>query len=279
MLERQWLRLRYRVQGFSGATPPRAVYLHIPKCGGTTIFQHFKCNLGNSRSGRIAHFDSLSFASAEEEAIQSARKAQFVSGHFGWGALSRVAHGAFCFTVLREPFARLVSLYRFARLTPHTAHPLFVDLFDAAKQRRFGDFCLSTEPAVRAMIDNAMTRALAEDYYPYAARDPGQLLSLAIGHLDQLDAVIDLRQLDDALPHLAALTQTRLTRGSQHRNVTPAGRAPVLSREEFDSDRALMRRIAHDRVLYRHAFRSPGYPANDDEQGELWWPAPRTTTG
>lgn len=275
MLERLWLRLRYRMQALTGRTPPRAVYLHIPKCGGTTIFRHFKDNIGNGRSGRIAHFDSRSFAVSEQEALRASSEAQFVSGHFGWNALSATRKDAFCFTVLREPFARLVSLYRFARLTPQTTHPLFIATFDAAKQRSFGDFCLSAEPEIRAMIDNAMTRALAEDYYPYQPLDANRALRTAIEHLSELDVVIDLPQLNDALPHLAAFTGTKLTRGPHWRNPTPPGRASVISREEFESDAALMQLIAQDRVLYRHAFAPPAFPANDQIRGELWQPTTR----
>ena len=38
MLERKWLRLRYRMKSIVGRAPKRVAFLHIPKCGGTTVF-------------------------------------------------------------------------------------------------------------------------------------------------------------------------------------------------------------------------------------------------
>ena len=140
MLERKWLRFRYRINCIVGRQPKRVAFLHIPKCGGTTVFQHFKTNIGGGRSGRIAQCDSLSFAKLDAKALERSRRARFVSGHFGWTALSAAGADAFRFTVLREPFDRLVSLYKFSRTKQHSDNPIFSAVFEAAKQRSFGDF-------------------------------------------------------------------------------------------------------------------------------------------
>lgn len=254
MLERKWLRMRYRVQGLLGEQPRRTSFLHIPKCGGTTVFQHFKSNIGGGRSGRIARFDSMQFAEFAEPAMAQVRRARFVSGHFGWNALTASGEDAFRFTVLREPYERLVSLYRFSRLKQDAESDVFAAVFEAAKQRSFGDFCLSPEPELKSMIENAMARALAEDYFPYESADPARTLRAAIDHIDQLDLVIDLPRLNQALPRLAKLTGTKLTSATHWDNRTPPERVDLLSREEFESDEALMKTIALDRSVYRYAF-------------------------
>lgn len=254
MFERKWLRLRYRLQGLIAERPRRISFLHIPKCRGTTVFQHFKSNIGSSRSGRIARFDSMQFAEFSEPALAQVRRARFVSGHFGWNALAASGDDAFRFTVLREPFDRLASLYRFSRLKQDAESEVFAAVFEAAKQRSFADFCLSPEPALKSMINNAMARALAEDYFPFEAADPARTLRTAIDHIDQLDLVIDLPHLSAALPRLAKLTGTKLVGAAHWENRTPLAHVDMMSREEFESDDALMKVTALDRAIYHYAF-------------------------
>lgn len=263
MLQRKWLRFRYRVRRLVGEKPPRVAFLHIPKCGGTTIYRHFKTNLGGGRSNQIAHFDSLRFATFDASALDRARRAQFVMGHYGWNALSVVGEDAFRLTVLREPFARLKSLYRYSRAKQSSDHRLFAPLLEAAKQRDFGDFCLSPEPELRPLLDNAMTRTLAHDYYPLGNWDRERATRDALAHLDALDLVVDLNNLDAVLPRLADLTDTKLVHGQLRENATPAVKAELISSAEFESDARLMNLIAQDRVVYRHAF--GGVSARDDD--------------
>lgn len=265
MLERKWLRLRYRLKSLVGDRPRRVAFLHIPKCGGTTVFQHFKRNIGGSRSGQIVRFDSAQFAEFGASALEDVSRAQFVSGHFGWNAMAASGDDAFRFAVLRDPFERLVSLYRFSQLKQKAESALFEAVFEAAKQRSFGDFCLSPEPELKAMIQDAMTRALADDYLPYQEADPVRTLRTAIDHLDQLDLVVDLRKLNAALPKLAEITGTRLTSVIAWENRTPPDSVPILSWAEFESDTALMNVIGLDRMLYRYAFSpfSPEYQTLD----------------
>jgi hypothetical protein len=258
MLQRKWLRLRYRMRRLIGRVPPpRVAFLHIPKCGGTTIYRHFKTNLGGSRSSHIAHFDSLKFAAFDGAALTRAQRAQFVMGHYGWNALAAVGEGAFRLTVLREPFTRLKSLYLYSRAKQSSDHRLFAPLLEAAKQRSFAEFCLSPEPELRPLLDNAMTRTLAHDYYPLGEWDRERATRDATRHLDSLDLVVDLNDLDAALPRLAKLTDTKLVHRQLRENATPAVKAAVMSRAEFESDAELMSLIAQDRIVYRHAFAPP----------------------
>ncbi len=254
MLQRKWLRLRYRMKQLLGEAPPRVAFLHIPKCGGTTIYRHFKTNLGGRRSHKIAHFNSLEFAAFDNEAIEQVRRAPVVMGHYGWSALSAIGEGVIRITVLREPFERLKSLYLYSRAKPSSDDPLFAPLLDAAKERSFGDFCLSPEPALRLLLDNVTTRTLAHDYYPLRPWDRERAAQDAIAHLDALDLIVELSELDAALPRIAALTGTKLVRSQLRQNITPPIQAEVISRAEFESDERLMSLIAQDRVVYHHAF-------------------------
>lgn len=254
MLERRWLRLRYCLRELAGCAPQRVAFLHIPKCGGTTIFRHFKTNLGSGRSAKIVHLNSMELATLEDGEVRRAQRAPFVFGHIGWNTLSTIGDGAFRFTVLREPLERLTSLYRYARTKAKPDRPVFAGLLELAKQRSFGDFCLSQEPEVKALIDNAMTRTIADDYYPLRPWNRRDAVATATEHLAALDLVLDLNDLDTSLPRLAALTGTRMARKQTRSNQTPPAAVELMSRAEFESDAALRSLIACDSVLYRRAL-------------------------
>jgi len=234
--------------------PPRVVFLHIPKCGGTSINHHFKSNFGGKRTKRSVLLDSVVGNTSEASVIEDAKKAQYVAGHFGWNTLERVRQGAVTFTILREPFDRLRALYAFARKPRRIAHPAFAKLAETATRTSFEEFCLSDEPGVRAMTDNAMTRTLAYDYYPLAPVCAADT-DIACDHLDQLDFIASVGNLSEALPRIAKATRTKIVRGQTWLNQTRAPDGAVMSRKDFLADPHLYARIASDLAVYEHAQR------------------------
>lgn len=253
MLERKLLRLRYRLKCLIGDQPRRVVFMHIPKCGGTSVHRHFKTNFGNSRSGKIAMLDSMEGVLQKPAVIENARAAQYVSGHFGWNALEAIGQDAFRFTIVREPFERLKSLYLYSRTRTHTDHRILAKMFAAAKAMDFGSFCLTSDPELRALIDNAQTRTLAHDFYPFHTQDSVSLIRTAAANLWSLDFVVDTSDLDEAFLPLASRTDTRMV-GRLHLNETPRNNGVGMSRQEFESDRRLYALIAQDLDLYEHTL-------------------------
>lgn len=249
--DRQWLRFRFRLDCALGKPPPRVVFLHIPKCGGTSVNRHFKWNFGNGQSGLLAEVDSMRGVCAE--ALARARAAQYVHGHFGWTTLQAVDASAIRFTVVREPFERLRSLYFYARAQTVVDHPVFEKVVACAKALPFEGFCLSEDRDVRALIDNAQARALACDYFPFQEHDRTRLSKAASQNLSTLDFVIDQRDLDRVFVLLAARTGTRLSRFQRRLNETPCLSGKVISRGAFLRDRELSALIAQDLEVFDFA--------------------------
>ncbi|MES1156510.1 MAG: sulfotransferase family 2 domain-containing protein [Alphaproteobacteria bacterium] len=250
MFDRILARLAYRARVLSGRAPRRVVFLHIPKCGGSSMHYHFKANYGSQRSGRTVMLDSMEGSAFDPASLARARTALYVAGHFGWDTLCAVDQNAFRFTILREPFKRLVSLYFYARRLERSAHPGFAKLVEAAKRLPFDAFCLNPDPQARALIDNTEARALASDYAPTSTMDNDAIIRAATNNLAMLDFVGDTQELDEAFPAIARSTHTTLIRGKTKLNRTGEEPVRIVFHRDFLADPDLRSRIELDVEIY-----------------------------
>ena len=253
MLRRSWLRLQFQLKRLVGKAPPRVAFLHIPKCGGTSVNYHFKSNFGGARSGMSVQLDSMTGSDSDPAELERARNAFYVAGHFGWSAMARVSEGAVRFTIVRDPFDRLKSLFQFVRGGRRLKHPTFARVAAAAADMDFAEFCLTDQPEVRALVDNAMARTLASNYFPFEAADPAKTVRAAAANLDSLDFVVDIKNLSTALPRLAEATGTTIVSEREWLNKSEPAAAEVMSRQCFLNDRNLVARIAQDLDVYEYA--------------------------
>ena len=131
--------------------PRRGVFLHLPKTAGTTVTGYFKARLGASWYGQAV---TVSDAALERPHLMAlARGARYVGGHFGAGTLAAIRDGAYAFTVLRDPVARVESAWRFFQSHRRAALRLPFD--------RLEDALASDHPGAVAAFDNAMVRQLS----------------------------------------------------------------------------------------------------------------------
>lgn len=185
------------------AVPPRC-FLHIPKSGGVSIHTALEAALA---PGSIApkRFDRSVFCDFDDfellnpqtrariaisrEEVLSLRGSAAVSGHFSLKTLLQVAPASSIATVLREPRARLLSLYLYWRTpgvgdswAPYRAHE--------HSSRRLSEFL--SEPRLAPAIDNAMCRMLleADPRLPRAGfADRADIESIAAAAIEQLEAL------------------------------------------------------------------------------------------
>lgn len=174
---------------------PRVVLLHLPKTGGTSLHRmllpHFAteevCPERWNGLGRIPFGEIAAY--------------RYFSGHFDWASCQLLpGRRKRIITMLREPKARLVSLYWFQRAhQPDVIAAEGLDLAELAQRHDIVEFF--SQPQVRAhcAIDNAMTRALAGRIQPGRWEavtgwndpmpvEPRSMLAGAIAHLDGLHA-------------------------------------------------------------------------------------------
>ena len=97
----------------------RIVFLHIPKCGGTTMYYMFKNNFADSEfyPFRKLATSKVTYVVYEESVLDAFPdiNERAVVGHFPyWFLKSKDPNfdSAFIFTVLRDPVERIISQHR-----------------------------------------------------------------------------------------------------------------------------------------------------------------------
>ena len=124
------------------------------------------------------------------------RRCALVWGHYDLPSIRRLGPGRFTFTLLRDPEARIVSLYRYWR--GQAALDLGWNGMNApvlaAQRLSLAEFLATDDPVIRDYIDNFYVRRLTGQYAslnavdPLAA-DPQYWLDQALAALDTLDFV------------------------------------------------------------------------------------------
>ena len=195
----------------------------------------------------------------EERELDSLSPAGVVSGHFSLPTLLRVAPPESIATVLREPRARLLSVYASWRLSPEaneTWHPYRA----AAHASRPLDHFLS-EPLLAPSLDNVMCRMLLHGDPRIPALDfisPGHIEDLAADAVEWLDRLGFVGVLEhgqrtwDGLSRFCDITlvPTRL-------NVSEAASSEFIAVQEPISDWTLelfRARSAADALVYQHVL-------------------------
>ena len=187
---------RFRALAFSPAKVPRKlIFIHIPRCGGMTIREHIKWCLGGRKRGHMVQANEIFLHQIpDQEKIEKARRARFVTGHYSWATLERIgrSEGDFAFTFLRDPRHRLLSFYHLMtnpsdRHKPKELHARVALCWDMSPVDMFTTGNLD----LRQMLDNYMVRQLSCGLteYPVEPQRWPELLERAKRNLASLNYV------------------------------------------------------------------------------------------
>jgi hypothetical protein len=189
------------------------------------------------------------------------RRCALVWGHYDLPAIRRLGLDRFTFTVLRDPAARIVSLYRYWR--GKAALDLGRDGMNqavlAAQRLTLAEFLQSTDPFITNYTDNFYVRRLTGLYAtadgdPLQCR-PDEVLRQALAALASLDFVGLTEDADGCLAQLGERLGFAPPRRAPRLNVT----GPSPGRRTAASDpvvqAALTRLTQLDQVVYDAARR------------------------
>lgn len=135
----------------SEGAEPAAIFLHIPKTAGSTLYQIINRNYQKRhiytiwQDGTLDEFKDLSDARRS--------KIRLLRGHAGYGIHQNLPRPAIYFTLLRDPIERVISYYHFVRRTPaHYCHDQV-----RSDNMSLGEFI---ESKIDRMVDNGQSRLL-----------------------------------------------------------------------------------------------------------------------
>ena len=169
------LMLRRKAPPESGLVP--ALFLHIQKTAGTTIVEIASQYYGQNMT---SHGDHVEKPPGEFVNVP------FVSGHFGFDFARQLMHDRYCFTFLRDPVQRVVSMYHFCRRQKPDASPMY----RIAQELDLEGFLQAgfDSPIVKSRIWNNQVWQLAHGWANRDKRqiddfEPSRLLEMAQEHL------------------------------------------------------------------------------------------------
>jgi hypothetical protein len=202
---------------FAFWTGPPASLLHIEKTAGTALGQALCAHCHPMQiytDSNLGETQRLGAPAAPPPADLADRK--LIWGHYDLPGLLRLAPGRRVVTLLREPRARVLSLYYFWRsIRPGRAEALADPRVRLAHELDLLDFLRCRQSAVHDSIDNAYVRRLAslnagDMLEDKVASDPAGALSLAMAALDDLAFIGIVERIPESLAGLSKVLGVRL---------------------------------------------------------------------
>ncbi|VFM96144.1 MAG: Sulfotransferase family protein [Candidatus Kentron sp. G] len=239
---------------------PKPVFLHIPKCAGSSITSRLRQQYGpSSCRGNLSHHDwghilSHGRLSARPRRLQRYRS---YAGHFGPDFIDILEEPLFLFTFLRDPAARIVSFYNFlcSKESPFGGPygSLMTPLMRKVQGMNLETFLQTDDPEVIKGTHNTMTWQLAFGYHHrevLSGIDETELLERAKATLERMDFIGFYENLEEDFRRLQERLGIRILPLSG-KNITPD--SYKLSVQEQLRSKYLEQHITLDRQLYEWA--------------------------
>jgi hypothetical protein len=165
----------------------KALFMHTQKTAGTSVQVMARWTYGND--------SVISHADYQKLGLEGCRTVPFVSGHFGIEFAKSLMIDRYCFTFLRDPIERILSLYSFCSTQPKADSPLNA----AAQEYDLGQFlALADREPFRHHLWNHQVWQLAygRDAALAGAKNlsiddfrPQELLDMAVSNLKLFDRI------------------------------------------------------------------------------------------
>ncbi len=172
-----------------GADPRPGFFLHIPKTAGTSFVTMLQNLFGERRVLRLALEDPELDTRIDAVMTRQGEEVACLNGHLPADVMDGRMPYFRPFTILRDPIARVFSLFRFQRRNPD------IERLGLRRGFSFESFLAARDPALYPQLTNGMCRMLAgerrfsqpgDDEYTHADQHP-ELIERALAQLEAMD--------------------------------------------------------------------------------------------
>ncbi|MEO1206031.1 MAG: sulfotransferase family 2 domain-containing protein [Pseudomonadota bacterium] len=245
----------------------KIVFVHIPKCAGTTITQYIT---NNAPDWKVC---PERFAGLSQWPAKHLASYNFFTGHFDYLSAQMVpGESKFIFSTFREPISRLRSFYYFSRShRPELPQHAKLALVQLANTHSITEFLKAPELHDSININNSFARTFLDRRTVDGDRElltesektnllntqPDLATDIAINNIKSLSAVILMNDLDSFAPKLLELMGIQETVPLRHEQVLTdlteknAALREVKKQEETDETKNLLEfHTKVDRVIY-----------------------------
>jgi hypothetical protein len=246
---------------------PAVSFLHIEKTAGTALATALTERFHPLQIDPDPHRTMPPHVRTPFAAPACVRDRKLVWGHYDLPSLERLGSERVVVMMLRDPGARIVSLYRYWRsIDAGLLDPFHNGPVRLAHEHDLLGFLRHGDPLLRDMIDNVYVRRLTGFYASVSAADPvacdpGGVSQLALQALERVDFVGVVERMEDSVRGLSAAIGTALSVSRDNASegnaaVRPGvfravGSTPVTPEVADELDRL----TSLDRVVYRAALR------------------------
>jgi hypothetical protein len=210
------------------------VFMHVPKCAGTTI-HNFLVKGFSPAEICPERFNALHAATSDE-----LDRYKLFSGHMDYASLSRIPGEKFTMTTLREPRSRIISLYKYWRsFDLEFAFRNDLHLPITAKSLPFTEFLRCQKNGVQANIRNSAVRFFLghcwSDEQGSLVIDDSAALELSVRNLATFDLIGETSDLSPMVSTLSQKLGIDAPEEIPRDNKTQSD----LAEEEFQTDEAI----------------------------------------
>ncbi|VFN07780.1 MAG: Sulfotransferase family protein, partial [Candidatus Kentron sp. G] len=230
---------------------PKPVFLHIPKCAGSSITSRLQQEYGPRACwGNFSVHERYDDLLTHSHRLQRYRS---YSGHFGPDFVDALEVPLFFFTFLRYPAARVVSVYNYiCMLKPVGRKKL---LIEQVQKMDFEAFLQSHVPEILKGIHNTMTWQLAFGYHHrevLSGIDETELLERAKATLERMDFIGFYENLEEDFRRLQERLGIRIL-PLPGKNITPDSYKQSVQ-EQLRSNRRSARQLQNRTIFSMGLF-------------------------
>lgn len=184
---------------------PRVCFVHVPKTAGSSLTAFFSEAYNGLRLPALTTLDYELYTQAQLKAYR------FYSGHCYWRDYSRLPSDTRMFTVLRQPVARVVSLYQYwgSISTDHLIDGIVIEAMQIARNSSIYEFITSKNAFIREAIVCGQIRQflrpdLERKVETLCETECGkyEIITQVFDTFSRFEAVLTVERLSESLPIL-----------------------------------------------------------------------------